>query len=575
MKPTVRIIALLMSIVMLVFLFASCSNNNDFEVFADETDKIDNEVTGNLPSTDNTNGDGEDNFIFEIVYPSVYVSSMKFDLTDKDLEEYKDKVLLTKQMFAKNDEVSEDEFRNALYELLSLEAEIETQRDIAYIQYKYDMSNSSAWNNYLYAYNLHDEAHDLFWGFYSEAKNKNNNLSIVFKDVVQKEYKGNLVSVTPAADYYAYEMEVLEGEYNSLKNNGASDEEIFEVYKKYMIAAEGYAISSNTDNYYEYASKYNFHRNDTSSQRELIRKYVKEYIVPLCKELGAKHKSYDNKLSGKQYSLSNKYLYGKYDSFDKDYLFSYFSSLPKTSGKAMKDAFKNDRVLIGDRVNSYDGAMVSKIGNTPICYFHEDSTTLDTMSHELGHYYASVVGDSTYYSFDLKETHSTANSMLLFSYLSDKLDSKAFTSAELYMVYNWTYQTILSVIKDEFDEIIYTLDPSTIKLEDFERIMNELIDEYNIRGLTGSIENQLLTYWRRLGIVYPMSNYSYATAFIASFQIYVKSKDNYVAATEIYRKIVEETDYSGNFLLTIEKAGLTSPYNEQTYKELKKLTKLF
>lgn len=306
--------------------------------------------------------------------------------------------------------------------------------------------------------------------------------------------------------------------------------------KKYLIAAKNVALVSKTQNYYEYASKHYYYRTDTPAQREKLRKYTKEYIIPLYKEIAVKSKIFDNNLSSKEYSLSDKYLKGKYDSFDENYLFDYFSSLPTSSGKKMKDAFKKDRVLIGDKENSYDTAMLYMVGNTPICYFHQDKATLDTMAHELGHYYAHLTDEKVNYSYDLKEVHSTANTMLLYSYLSEELDSRAFTGAELYMVSNWLYQIISNVIRDEFDEIICTSDPLTLTLEDFNRITNDLIDKYGVRNISSNLVNQVNTYWRRGGITYPMKNYSYATAMITSFQIYIKSKDDYTAASKIYKK---------------------------------------
>ena len=167
--------------------------------------------------------------------------------------------------------------------------------------------------------------------------------------------------------------------------------------------------------------------------------------------------------------------------------------------------------------------------------------------------------------------HSTANSMLLYSYLSNKLNNDAIKSVEIYMAYNSVYQIVSSVIKDEFDEIIYTSDPSKLTLDDFNCIMQDLIDKYDVSDLSSNMVSQLMTYWRRLGITYPMSNYCYATAMITSFQIYLKSKEDYSDACEIYRKIVEEADYMGAFIPTIVKAGLLTPYNENAYIELSKL----
>ena len=543
MKQAIKSVALLVCVVILVLQLASCKNKSE-------------------------------DYIFEIVYPSVAVSSLEFDLDDEDLEVFKNKLSDVKEMFEKKKGIKEDEFKHAIYELLSLKANIETQLDTAYIQYYYDTSNSDAWDNYLYAYDMYDEVHDLFWAFYNESKYADNELAAVFNDVIDKEYRGNLVSVQPSADAYAYEMETLEKEYDSLRNSNASDTKIFYTYRKYMIAAYKYATASSAANYYEYAREHIYYRNDTAEQRNALRQYTKEYLVPLYKALSAKSQAYDRTLSAVERKQSDQYLSGQYNSFGEDYLFDYFLSLPKSSSQAMTDAFEKDRVLIGDKSNSYNHAMVYKIGNTPICYFHESNTTLDAMSHELGHYYANVSGDSTYYSFDLRETHSTANTMLLYSYLSEKINSKSFTSAELYMLSNWVYQTISSVIRDEFDEKIYTSNPSVLELEDFESIMSDLIDEYGVRGMSTSLPNQLMTYWKRLGITYPMSNYCYATAYVAALQIYIKSKSDYVGATEMYRKIVEEPEGEGNFISTIVKAGLTTPYDEQAYIELKKLTQI-
>lgn len=514
-------------------------------------------------------------YVFEVIYPQISASTLEFELVEQDLERFKDKLTLTKSLFVKKGGVSADRFRDVLYELLTLKAYIITQCDIAYVQYWYDTSDSEAWDNYLYAYEMRTEAYNLFWSFYSQVKDSNSVLAQVFREVVESEYGENLISVSPEADDYAYEMELLEGEYNALQNKNASDAKLFAAYKNYMVAAHNYATASYTDSYYEYASKYTYYRDDTSEQREIFREYVKQYLIPLYYDLKEKSEQYDNRLNDIEFELSNRYLQEQYDSFGKNYLSKYFSSLCKSSGDAMSSAFEMDRVIIGDRDASYDTAMVTAVGNTPICYFHEDLTTLDTMSHELGHYYARVMGDSVYYSYALKETHSTANSMLLFSYLSDEIGTRAFKSAELYLVSNWVYQIVVNVIKDEFDEIVYTSDPSDLTMSEFNRVMNELMDEYGVRDMSDNIDDQLLSYWKSQGIIYPVSNYCYAMAFTASLQIYIESKTDYDAATEMYRIIVEEVEENGDFLATIQKAGITTPYDEQTYIKLGSLVELY
>lgn len=565
MKRNIRIVALLLSFVMLFSLLISCGKDIDID-----------KGQANVTTTAATSGEAEKNYLFEIVYPSVSASELVIDLGNDDLEEFKAQLDAFKQTFGKGDGVSEDEFKAEMYELLSFKMKFQSQYGVAELLYYLDMSDSEVSEDYLEAYDLYNEAHDLFWGFYNEAKNDEDNpLSGVMREVIAKEFSGQLRTVGASSDEYNKQMMELEGEYNTIINSGATDSEIFEVYKKYLIAAEGYAKANYFENYYECAYEWSYYRRDTKEDREKLREYTRTYLVPLYKKLRANSKAFDAGLSSVEYNLSNKYLSGSYDSFAEDYLADYLSSLAESSYKAMSEAFEKDRVLIGDKAGAYNNALVHTVGNTPICYFHESKTTLDTVSHELGHYYAHVTADCTLYSYSLRETHSTANNMLFFSYLSSKLDGKAFKSVELYSVYNWMHQTILSVIKDEFDEILFTADPSKLELADLERIMSELIEKYGVSGIANSVESQLMTYWRRLGITYPMRNYSYAIANIASLQIYLLSKEDHNAAAEVFRKTVEETVNNGEYLATIEHAGLSSPYDEQTYITLNKLCELY
>ena len=557
MKLTVRIIALIISIVMLVYKLSACGYVYDY--FIDVTADI-------LIANDD---DGE--YVFEVVYPEVSVSTLSFSLGEEHLREYKEKLVLAKMIFEQNKSENAEKFRDVLYELMSLEAYIRTQCDIAYLQYYYNMSDDTAWGNYLYAYDLYDTVHDLFWDFYRQSKDKDTQLARVFAEVIENEYQGHLLSVTPDADRYAYEMEIIEGEYNTLASTNASDAKMFEVYKEYMIAAHGYATAAYSSNYYEYASKYMYLRDDTVDQRASLREYTKQYLVPLLRELIMKTKAYDNNLTKNEYYMANRYLSDSYDSFTTNYLWEYFESLPDAAGDIMSSAFSEDRVLIGDKKNSYMTAMVYTVGDTPICYFHKDVTALNTMAHELGHYYARVAGPNAYFSYSLKETHSISNEMLWYSFLSDEIGSRAFKSAELYMITNWVYQTVLSVIKDEFDERIYGRDPSSLELADFKDIITSLIDEYGVRGINDNVENHLMSYWKTQGINYPVSNYCYAIAFTASLQIYLISKEDYSAATAIYMQIVEEAENTEDFVSAIQKAGLTLPYEEQTYITLNKL----
>ena len=142
------------------------------------------------------------------------------------------------------------------------------------------------------------------------------------------------------------------------------------------------------------------------------------------------------------------------------------------------------------------------------------------------------------------------------------------------MSFEWMYQIVANVIKDEFDEIVAASDLSTLTLQDLQNIMNDLIEEYDVRDFSTNIVTNLMNYWKNNVINYFGKNYCYAEGILASLQIYAKSKIDYDAATEIYRKIVEEPQDGGEYIKTIKHAGLTTPYDEQTYIEIAKLSEI-
>ena len=577
MNKMLRTIAVLMSVLMVFTSLVSC-DTTDIAVSSDATSEIvetssdtsQPEKATSSAKTDVTSSEEEKNYVFEIIYPKVTASNLEITLTDADVKDYKAKINEAKNIVRSYKSSRLDEFRHAVYELLSIREAFKAERDMAYLSYCCEMTDEN-WDKYMEAYNRFDDVSDSFWSFNSSVSNTTSIFSDVIKIIIAEEF-GELIA--GRSDAYGDELERLEGEYNSLKNSGADDKELFEVYKKYFTTADKYAKSGSFKSYYEYETKITRKRTDTADQRDAFREYVKTYLVPLGKQLRTRYRIFDDQLRPDEYELSNRYLSDSYDSFEENYLFDYFSSLPKSAAEIMLGVFDDDKIIIGDKDNSNNTAMVYTVGKTPICYFHKDKTALDTMAHELGHYYANIVNDTTDFSYSLEETHSTASEMLLYSYLSDKLDNIAFDSAETYMVFEYMYQIVANVIKDEFDEIISNTDPETLTLEGIQEIMNDLIDEYDVRDFSTNIVNNLTSYWKTHTVTYYGRNYCYAEGFMASFQIYAKSKTDYKAATEIYKKLVEEPKNGGEYLATIKNAGLTTPYDEQTYIELQKLATL-
>ena len=301
MRMSIRIVALLICIAMLVTSFASCGINMN-----DRPSGPSGVTSEPAESSSAHDPDDENYYVYEILYPSVSVSSLKVDITEKKLEEFKIKLALVKRLFNEGEKGTENKFKNELYKLLSLEAAMETQYDTAHLLYYYDTQSSNAWNDYAYAYDLYDEANDLLWDFYNEYREKSGSFADVLNDVFDKEFTST-VPVSEYSDYYADEMKALEGEYNSLVNSGSRDEKkIFVILKDYLVAAKGFAVAGKAENYYEYASKYTYGRTDTSEQRERLRDYTKEILVPLYKELDKKSLEFNDSHSFFEYNRTNR-----------------------------------------------------------------------------------------------------------------------------------------------------------------------------------------------------------------------------------------------------------------------------
>ena len=70
----------------------------------------------------------------------------------------------------------------------------------------------------------------------------------------------------------------------------------------------------------------------------------------------------------------------------------------------------------------------------------------------------------------------------------------------------------------------------------------------------------------------PVYYISYAVSSIASIELYTVAKNDYGAAIDIYRDLIENVDLEDGFLGNITAAGLSSPFDEEFYQEVSELT---
>ena len=504
------------------------------------------------------------------VYPTVKTSEMEFTLSEEDVEKFQKKLKTCQELYDSNLQENAAELEKQLYKLNSLLMKIEVQEGIAYLQYCYNLSDPEAKENYEYAIATANQANSDFWSLQPDEDSPENVLDATVRAFLEKEYAHARME-KGAAVPYGEKLDALTIQFNAYNGEG-TPEEIYDLYVEYWDTAKKYAQRYGYDNYYDCVSKVRYMRDYGKKEREEFRSYVKAYLIPLFKKLKNKSEQADAILTPAQYQKSIAYSKDRYDSFSENYLFSYFESLPESGGKAMMEAFEKDRIFIGDQPNSRFLAFTTMVGDTPICYFNANEMNMTTVSHEIGHYYCSTVNqyeDSL--TMDLKEIHSQANSLLLYSYLQKQLDDPAFDSFCAYEVYNMVYQTISCTIRDEFDEKVFGAGSKKYTVPELNQIMAELLREYGVADLSDNMVQQLTTYWHRLGLSHPGYEISYAVSLVASLQIYQKSLTDYDGAAESYCRLVENLNMEQSFTDKLADAGLYSPFERSTYTELKKL----
>ena len=507
---------------------------------------------------------------YDVAYPEITVSTMT--KLEPDLDDFTESLDLCRSLYRSNTPKNAEPLKKALCKAYSGMLSFYTAHHVWTVEINRDQADGSApIMSELYS-SLGGEAYDMLEAFVDEARRQNYCLLYLINDFASVQMGGEVSSLSSAAKPYAQEINSVKAEYQALANGG-TEAQILALYQRYLKAGRLYAANTGNASYYDYLTQKTYQRDYGKTEREAFRTYVKEYLVPLYRQLKAKSKAVDNSLTYKEFALSDTYLESSYKTVGENYLFSYFQSLPASAGSAMKSAFDKDRIVIATKSTANPIAYVTVVGDTPICYFHQSDLSMITVSHELGHYYYHTM-DPDNKSFDLMEAHSQANSLLLIRHLDGKLNQKAYEGFRAYALMDVVYQIVCGTIKDEFDEAVLT-DPKaeTYSVAQLEAVMNGLIAEYGVADFSSNIVSQLTTYWRRQEISQMGYYLSYATSGVVALQVYQKSLTDYAGATECYRKLAEQVDPNSTFLGTVSSAGLRTPFDPSAYTALQSLGK--
>ena len=455
------------------------------------------------------------------------------------------------------------EFETAFYHLAE-------QRTIATIIYYCDTSDEVASTRYLDTQDAFLDLNDKYNIVCREMYLNSPYSAELFEGWTEEEIQA-LLDYDPEIMALRKQIEELQVEVDNLNENSPTyNDESAALYVQIITLNNQLAALYGYDNYYEYASENVYDRDYKAEDLAAFREYVIEYIVPAFGKVYSDFKSYSGLKEWKAKQCIN-FIQEDFDDLSKNYLLMYLNSLEGAMGESMRNVFANKNCIFANMGTSHPTAFCTYLyeRETPFCLFGSSGQESKTIAHEIGHYYAYDI-NADLNNYDLCETHSQGNEYLFLNYIKDEFNADAYKCIRAYQLVNACYIMIMATIIDEFEQIIYSLDSvEGMTSADFDAIMTEVCEKYGGQAWVSANLTDPYKYWRLVAISNPVYYISYAISAVSSTEIfYIAEEVGQEEAYAVYRVLVEGVTPEDGYLGALSKAGLGSPFDEETYERI-------
>lgn len=456
-----------------------------------------------------------------------------------------------------------EEFETSFYHIAQ-------QMTISMIIYYCDMIDEVASERYLGTqdmfYDLQDAYNQSLRTMYLESPIRDQ----LFEGWSEEEIQA-LLEYDPVILELKQEIDALQVEYDQLdQNDPAYNDACVELYKQIIIKSNKLAKLNKYDNYYDYASANVYGRDYEREQLAIFRENIVKHIVPYVEKVFADFNVYQSWESKTNLSRLIEFLEDAfYNTSSRNYVSAYLNSLEGTMGENMRHVFESKNCVFSFSGNSHPTAFQTYLyeDDTPICFFGSSGQSANTVIHEIGHYYAAKTNNDID-NYDLCETHSQGNEFLFLTYVETYMKPEVYDVVEAYNLVNTCYIMILATIIDEFEQRVYMLDDETIESmtgADFDAIMTSVCGPYGGAPWIKKTLSDPYAYWRLVAISNPVYYISYAISASAAVNIYAIAQEDYAAAITAYTALVEGVTAEDGFLGALAKAGLSNPFEEETF----------
>ena len=375
-----------------------------------------------------------------------------------------------------------------------------------------------------------------------------------------KMYSEKYVELKNKGDEYVRNYEALDQTSDSFLADSASY--YYDIVQNNLNIAKEMGEQS----YAEYAYDMVYGRDYTPEDARYFHQHVKEYVVPLGKSTLQDLQGYKNLnsvLSATQKLIDTSVTFDEMEKI----LTPYYKTLGNNYSKAFENF--NQHYFSVNNKNSLKGAYTFYLNyyRQPVCFFGSGSQALMTYIHEQGHYSAFYSSGGSIDSVDLCEVQSQSNEWLYLSYISSDYSEKD----HLYLAKNFLLNDILTVTMsaccDAFEQYVYA--HPELKAGDYDRVFAEQAEELGAYDfLKSAMSYPPENYWHYAIVANSLYYLSYAVSLIPTLEIYVTAEEQgFEQAVRLY-KTLSDVETGETFLEVLEKAGLSSPFDEQVFRRI-------
>ena len=498
-------------------------------------------------------------------------ATLTYEMTEEDVTAYNEKLKATEELAMTS--TDEEAVLAAFEELDALYDYIGSQHSVAMVLYYCDLSNEEASELYLETTEIFTQANND----YIEAARRIYQADVPTKAAIFEEWTEQDLKMLELYTSEIMELKQrkseLEVAYQDIQDDPNFASKMIPLYVETVVNNNRMAQIYGYENYYVYAYEMGYSRDYEPEKIEQMRQYAADYLIPASGGALMDFQSKFQVLGTVEQQKVITLLEGNFDETYDPYVEEYLMSLPDPMRRDMLQMFNGNVFMMPEDSNAMEGAFTTAVGTDRVIGFfgpgYKSSTTL---VHEVGHYYGAQYTFLDEIPLDLAETQSQGNEWLFMCYMKDRLEPATYDSVISYKMYSDIGTILISLMVDEFEQMVYTCeDPAKLTEAKLEAFMEQVCERYGGIDYVAGVYADMQYYWRMVTLEQPCYYVSYAVSAVAAMNIYTIGTEDYAAALESYRLVNEEADIEGGFLATLAAAGLPGPFDEAVYEDIYEL----